>query len=1006
MHSEFRGECNYQAESDVHFPHLTVSQTLSVAAEARVPANAVTDSSRKSYVNDTVCATAGALGLSHTLNVKIGNDYVRGISGGERQRVSIAEVLACDTSLQSWDNSTRGLDSANALNFVKVLRASSKTTGSTHIVSMYQASQDMYDVFDKVVLLYEGRQIFFGRADVAKTYFTNLGFLCPEHTATCDFLTSLTNPSERVHLVREGFELGAPRTADEFAQSWKTSAERAELLEQIKQYNEEFPLGQEKLSSMRHAQKIYKTKGQRSRSPYILPYRDQIRLCAKRGYQRLVNDLTPPVSGIVGNAIISIILGSIFYNMLDDTSSFFGRGALIFFTVLTNSFLGSFEGVQLWDQRPIVEKHFQYALYHPSAEAIASLLCDIPNKLLLTTFFNVPFYFLSNMRRTPSAFFTFYLFAFATLITGSMLFRTIGAMSRTLTESIAPGVNFILMLIIYTGFVLPVPSMHPWFRWFAYIDPVAYAFESLMINEFSGRQFSCTNFVPEGPGYENIDSSGRICSTVGAVPGSTTVDGDVYLASSFQYSPEHLWRNLGIILGMMIFLCGMYLVATECISARRSKGEILIFRRGHLPEQKPSDDEEVHALRERHAPQNTAKEEKSQSETTLMTPRTEAATFLWDKICYDVKVQGGTKRVLDDVEGWIRPGTLTALMGASGAGKTSLLNVLANRATTGVISGEKIVDLKYQDEGFARKVGYVQQQDLHLSTSTVREALIFSARLRQSESYSDAEKIKFVDHLIDTLDMSSFAEAVIGIPGEGLNVEQRKRVTIGVELAARPELLLFLGKTSVNPSSIKAELISPNLDEPTSGLDSNTAWSICTTLRKLAKEGQDILCTIHQPSGHLFEMFDRLLFLVEGKSVYFGELGPGCKTLVDYFERRGARKCGVDENPAEWLLDITGNPEIHWAEEWRTSEERQRIKNELEVIKGNLSSSPETVEKASASEFAASFIYQLYTVTKRNFENDWRSPSELYSKILLTLGAVSYASVAQCRVTKGIIRVW
>ena len=201
-----------------------------------------------------------------------------------------------------------------------------------------------------------------------------------------------------------------------------------------------------------------------------------------------------------------------------------------------------------------------------------------------------------------------------------------------------------------------------------------------------------------------------------------------------------------------------------------------------------------------------------------------AATFLWNDLCYDVKTKASSKRLLDSVEGWIEPGTLTALMGESGAGKTTLLNVLANRATTEVISGEKIVDAKFQDEGFTRKVGYAQQQDMSTPTATVREALIFSARLRQPPEYSDAEKLAYVDEVMETLGLTKFANAIIGTPGEGLNIEQRKRVTIGIELAARPELLLFL-------------------DEPTSGLDSSTAWSICTLLRKLADKGQAILCT-------------------------------------------------------------------------------------------------------------------------------------------------------------------
>ena len=127
-------------------------------------------------------------------------------------------------------------------------------------------------------------------------------------------------------------------------------------------------------------------------------------------------------------------------------------------------------------------------------------------------------------------------------------------------------------------------------------------------------------------------------------------------------------------------------------------------------------------------------------------------------------------------------------------------------------------------------------------SSTVREALTFSALLRQPASTPKAEKLIYVEEVITLLEMGSYAEAIVGDVGMGLNVEQRKRLTIGVELAAKPALLVFL-------------------DEPSSGLDSQSSWSILQLLRKLADHGQAILATIHQPSGELFNTFDRLLLL-------------------------------------------------------------------------------------------------------------------------------------------------
>jgi ABC-type multidrug transport system ATPase subunit len=190
--------------------------------------------------------------------------------------------------------------------------------------------------------------------------------------------------------------------------------------------------------------------------------------------------------------------------------------------------------------------------------------------------------------------------------------------------------------------------------------------------------------------------------------------------------------------------------------------------------------------------------------------------------------------------------------GVSGAGKTTLLDVLATRVTLGVVTGETMINGTLTDASFQHRVGYAQQQDLHLSTMTVREALEFSAVLRQSAEIPRHEKLQYVEAVIDMLEMRMFENAVIGEPGQGLNIEQRKRVTIGVELAARPQLLIFF-------------------DEPTSGLDSQTSWSISQLIKKLTKSGQAVLCTIHQPSAILFSQFDRLLLIAPGgKTAYFG----------------------------------------------------------------------------------------------------------------------------------------
>ena len=115
---------------------------------------------------------------------------------------------------------------------------------------------------------------------------------------------------------------------------------------------------------------------------------------------------------------------------------------------------------------------------------------------------------------------------------------------------------------------------------------------------------------------------------------------------------------------------------------------------------------------------------------------------------------------------------LTQNQGVSGAGKTTLLDVLASRTTLGVISGSMFVDGRERDESFQRKTGYAMQQDIHLATSTVREALESSAILRQPPEFSHGDRLAYVDHVIRLLEIEEYADAIVGVPDSGLNVER------------------------------------------------------------------------------------------------------------------------------------------------------------------------------------------------------------------------------------------
>jgi ABC-type multidrug transport system ATPase subunit len=320
---------------------LTVGETLTFAAQARAPRHLPDGVDKWTYANHLRDVTMAMYGISHTINTRVGNEYIRGVSGGERKRVTISEATLSRAPLQCWDNSTRGLDSANAVEFCKTLRTQSELFGNTCCVSIYQSPQVAYDFFDKATVLYEGRQIFFGRADQAKQYFINLGFECPARQTTPDFLTSMTSHIERV--VRPGFEGKVPRTPDEFATAWKSSAEYAALQVEIEEYKNEHPLNGPDAEAFRASRREQQARGQREKSPYTLSYLQQVTLCLWRGWLRLKGDPSITVGSLIGNFIMSLIVGSVFYNLQSITASFYQRGALIFFACLLNAFASALE---------------------------------------------------------------------------------------------------------------------------------------------------------------------------------------------------------------------------------------------------------------------------------------------------------------------------------------------------------------------------------------------------------------------------------------------------------------------------------------------------------------------------------------------------------------------------------------------------------------------------------------------------------------------------------------
>lgn len=282
-----------------------------------------------------------------------------------------------------------------------------------------------------------------------------------------------------------------------------------------------------------------------------------------------------------------------------------------------------------------------------------------------------------------------------------------------------PATIMMLALIIFTGFVVPLDYMLGWCRWISYVNPVGWGYESLMVNEFHGRNFLCSAYVPD---YVNATAATTACDVVGAVPGQAYVHGEDYINSAYSYYHSHKWRNVGVVIGIAAFTHIVYFIASEYITAKKSKGEVLVFRKGVRSSFSTKSNDVEKSLSSSSPPVVSFGRSDAPNETNFQRSR---SIFHWRNVCYDIKIKGQPRRILDSVDGWVKPGTLTALMGVSGAGKTTLLDCLADRRTgVGIITGEMLIDGVRRDESFQRKTGYAQQQDLHLPTSTVREVRV------------------------------------------------------------------------------------------------------------------------------------------------------------------------------------------------------------------------------------------------------------------------------------------
>ncbi|XP_032047598.1 broad substrate specificity ATP-binding cassette transporter ABCG2-like [Aythya fuligula] len=386
---------------------------------------------------------------------------------------------------------------------------------------------------------------------------------------------------------------------------------------------------------------------------------------------------------------------------------------------------------------------------------------------------------------------------------------------------------------------------------------------------------------------------------------------------------------------------------------------------------------------------------------SLRSPRGSVVSF--HNIQYSVKQSSGflcrrktvEKKILQNVYGIMKPG-LNAILGPTGSGKSSLLDVLAARKDPAGLSGEVLIDGIPQPPNFKCISGYVVQDDVVMGTMTVRENLHFSAALRLPSSISFQEKEERVTQIISELGLSKVANSKVGTELiRGVSGGERKRTNIGMELITEPPVLF--------------------LDEPTTGLDASTANAVLILLKKLSRRGRTIIFSIHQPRYSIFKLFDSLTLLALGKVLYHG---PANQAL-DYFSSIGY-ECEPFNNPADFFLDIingdstavAANKEVNEPvdtgkevnsengaveqnvvssvvdvlhQKYLNSSLYQSTKEALAKVELGRGSNHKISKQGHEITYANGFFTQLYWVSKRSLKNLIRNPQASVAQIAVTI---------------------
>ncbi|XP_059659360.1 pleiotropic drug resistance protein 2-like [Cornus florida] len=956
--------CAYISQHDLHYGEMTVRETLDFSGrclgvgtryemlaelsrrekEAGIKPDPEIDAFMKatamagqesSLITDYVLKL---LGLDICADIMVGDDMRRGISGGQKKRVTTGEMFVGPAKAFFMDEISTGLDSSTTFQIVKFMRQMVHIMDVTMVISLLQPAPETFDLFDDVILLSDGEIVYQGPRENILEFFEYMGFKCPERKGIADFLQEVTSKKDQ---EQYWFKKNQPYryvSVPDFARAFNSFHIGQQLSEDLR-----IPYDK----SRAHPAALVTEK-------YGISNYELFRACFSREWLLMKRNSFVYIFKTTQITIMATIALTVFLRtemkagQPQDAAKFWGA---LFFSLINVMFNGMAELAMTIFRLPVFFKQRDFLFYPAWAFALPIWILRIPISLMESGIWIILTYYTIGFAPAASRFFKQLLAFFGIHQMALSLFRFIAAAGRTQVVANTLGTFTLLMVFVLGGFIVSKDDIKSWMIWGYYISPMMYGQNAIAMNEFLSERWSTP--LPANSSQPTV--------------------GKLLLKDRGLFVDEYwYWICVGALFGWSILFNILFVGALTYLNPLGDSKAVIADEDGNNnnKRQMTSNAEGIN-MAVRNPQGNTGR--------GMVLPF-QPLSLTFNHVNYyvdmpaEMKTQGVEEtrlQLLRDVSGAFRPGVLTALVGVSGAGKTTLMDVLAGRKTGGYIEGSiNISGYPKNQETFARVSGYCEQNDIHSPYVTVYESVLYSAWLRLAKDVNTEKRKMFVEEVMDLVELNPLRNALVGLPGvDGLSTEQRKRLTIAVELVANPSIIF--------------------MDEPTSGLDARAAAIVMRTVRNTVDTGRTVVCTIHQPSIDIFEAFDELLLMKRGGQViYAGSLGRQSHKLVEYFEAvPGVTKIKEGYNPATWMLEVSSSAveaqlDVDFAEVYANSSLYQRNQ---ELIKELSSPEPGSRDLHFPTKYSQSFVTQCKACFWKQHWSYWRNSQYNAIRFFMTI---------------------